>query len=111
MRDIALRRLLRTKRWILAMSLALTGALAGLAANAFPGKTIKTPASKATGEQGASGISSSGGTSSEGSSGSLTPPEQAPQGSEEQQEPGSSSDEQGASQPTPESPPVVSGGS
>lgn len=102
MREIALRRLLHAKRWILAVSLALTGALAGLAANAFPGKTIKAPASSATSESGTSESSSS----TEGSSGSLTPPEQSPQAAE----PGASSSEQGASQPTPEAP-VVSGGS
>jgi hypothetical protein len=106
MRETALRRLLHAKRWILAVSLALTGALTGLAANAFPGKTIKAPASGATSEQGTSESSSSTGTSTEGSSGSLSPPEQSPQGAE----PGASSGEQGASQPTPEAP-VVSGGS
>jgi hypothetical protein len=101
-RDTALRRLLQAKRWILAASIALTGALAGLAANAFPGKTIKTPVSGPAGEQGAAESSSS----AEGSSGSLSPPEQAPQAAE----PGASSEEPGASQPGAEAP-VISGGS
>lgn len=105
-RDVALRRLLRTKRWILAVSVALVGALAGLAANAFPGKTIKSPAA---GEGGASGSSSPAGSSTEGSSSSLTSPEQAPRNSE-QGEAGSSSGEQGASSAGTEAP-VVSGGS
>lgn len=104
MRDSALRRLLLAKRWILAVSLALTGALSGLAANAFPGKTIKTPASGATTGQGPAGTSSS----TEGSSSSLTPAEQAPQ-SPEQPESGSPAGEQ-ESQPAIEAP-VVSGGS
>lgn len=106
MRDAALRRLSLAKRWILAVSLALTGALVGLAANAFPGKTLKTPgsASGATSEQGAAGSSSS----SEGSSSSLTPAEQAPQSAEEP-ESGSPAGEQ-ESQPAVEAP-VVSGGS
>lgn len=111
LRDVALRRLLRAKRWILAASLALTGALAGVVANAFPGKTIKTTASGATSKQSTTEPSSSAGTSSEGSSGSLTPPEQAPQASEQHEsEPAPSSGEQGASQPAAEAP-VVSGGS
>lgn len=105
-RDAALRKLLLAKRWVLAVSLALTGALAGLAASAFPGKTIKTPASGAGSEQGPSESSSSSG-SSEGSSNSLAPPEQAPQSAEQE----SPSSEQGASQPATEAPPVVSGGS
>lgn len=99
MRDAALHRLLLAKRWILAVSVALTGALVGLAANAFPGKTVKTAAAGAN--TGASG--SSEGTSSEGS---LTPPEQAPQGSEGEPSSGESS----AVPPAGEAP-VVSGGS
>lgn len=105
MRDAALRRLLLAKRWILAVSLAVTGALAGLAANAFPGKTIKTSTSGASSEQSAAESSSSAGSSTEGSSSSLAPPEQTPQTAEQ----GSPSGEQG--QPATEAPPVVSGGS
>lgn len=102
-RDSALRRLLLAKRWILAVSLALTGALAGLAANAFPGKTITTSASGATSGQGAAGSSSS----TEGSPSSLTPAEQPPQAAE-QSEQGSSTEPE--SQAAVEAP-VVSGGS
>jgi hypothetical protein len=109
MRDVALRRLRLAKRWVLAVSLALTGALAWLAANAFPGKTIKAPAAGGGTGQSAAGSSSSAGASSEGSSSSVTSPEQAPQAAE-QGESGSSSGEQGASQPATEAP-VVSGGS
>lgn len=106
MREMALRRLSRTKRWILAASVALTGALAGVAANAFPGKTIKGPAAGTSSEPGTTGPSSSTESSSEDSSGSLTPPEQTPQTAE----PESSSGEQASSPPTTEAP-VVSGGS
>ena len=111
LRDVALARMLRAKRWILTMSLALTGALAGLAANAFPGKAIKTSASNGTSERGTTESSSSAETPTEGSSGSLSPPEQAPQTTEQHEgEPAPSSAEQSASQPAAEAP-VVSGGS
>ena len=40
-RDAALRKLRRLNRWMIAGSIALTGVLADVAANAFPGKTIK----------------------------------------------------------------------
>lgn len=99
-RESALRRLLRAKRWILALSVALTGALGGLAANAFPGKSIKGHAPGAGAEPGSQPASST-----EGSSASLTPPEQAPQGAESAE----SSGEQGAAQPAEA--PVLSGGS
>jgi len=111
MREMGLRRLLLAKRWILAASVALTGLLAGLAANAFPGKTLKASASGATGEPSQGDASASGGGSTEGSSQSLSAPEQAPRAGEESEaEQESSSGEQGASQPAPEAP-VVSGGS
>jgi hypothetical protein len=108
---MGLRRLLLAKRWIVAASLALTGLLTALAANAFPGKTIKTSASGAAAQPSAGEASSSEGGSTEGSSGSLRAPEQAPQAGEESEtERESSSGEQGASEPAPEAP-VVSGGS
>ena len=106
MREKALRRLLRAKRGILAATLALTAALAGVAARAFPGKTIKSPATGATTEPTAAGSASAPGTSTEGASGSLAPPEQPPQSAES----GAPSGEASAAQPAPEAP-VVSGGS
>lgn len=102
-REVGLRRLLLAKRWILAGSVTLTGVLAAVAANAFPGKTISTPASKAASEQRAGEASSSTEPSKESSSESLTPPAQAPT-SGEAQEP-----EQGSAQPSEA--PVISGGS
>jgi hypothetical protein len=84
-RDAALGELRRATRWIIAGSIGLTGVLAGVAANAFPGKTIKASAAK----------SGSGGTSSHGSSTTpakpLAPPSQAPEASQSQpaQEPAS----------------------
>jgi hypothetical protein len=103
MREIGMRRLLLAKRWILAGSVALTGALAAVAANAFPGKTIATPASKTASEQRVGEASSSSESPGESSSESLTPPAQAPTSGEVGEA------EQGSSQP-PETP-VISGGS
>ncbi len=45
-RDAALRRLSLSTRWLIAGSVALTGALSEAAAHAFPGKTVKVGASK-----------------------------------------------------------------
>jgi hypothetical protein len=112
-REAGLRKLLLAKRWIVALSVTLTGVLAAVAANAFPGKTIKTGAPAGGSERGAVGASSSGEPSGEGAPGSLEPPEQAPQSGEEQateQQPESPSSEQGESQQAPETP-VISGGS
>src|SRR5271167_4379753 len=44
-RDAGLRRLVLAKRLIIAASVTLTGVLAAIAANAFPGKQLKTTAS------------------------------------------------------------------
>lgn len=98
-RENGLRRLLRAKRWILATSIALTGALGALAASAFPGKTIKPAGAGAQNTPSSAESSSEAGAASESPSGSLSPPEQAPQ-----------SPEQGLSPPSAEAP-VVSGGS
>jgi outer membrane biosynthesis protein TonB len=43
-RDAALRRLGHANRWLLAGSAALTGAFTAVAANAFPGRTVKASA-------------------------------------------------------------------
>ena len=47
-RDSALRRLSLTTRWLIAGSVALTGALSEAAAHAFPGKTVKIAAHEKT---------------------------------------------------------------
>ena len=77
-RDSALRRLSLSTRWLIAGSVALTGALSEAAAHAFPGKTvaIRTPRTshgKATVKHHAH----------HGSASSLQPPAQAPQGTTE----------------------------
>ena len=46
-RDAGLRRLVLAKRWLLAGSVTLTGVLTAVAANAFPGKTIKSSGARA----------------------------------------------------------------
>lgn len=112
LREVALNRLLRAKRWILALSVTLTGVFTALAANAFPGKTLHTHASGGKSESGA-GEPNSARTSSEASSGSVTAPEQAPQSGEQQESSGESSSAEsssGESGSTPEAP-VISGGS
>ena len=56
-RDAALERISRTRRWIVVASVALSGALAGLASTLLPGKSFaasKSESSSATGAQGAS---------------------------------------------------------
>jgi len=76
-RDAALRQLRRANRWMIAGSVALTGVLAGVAANGFPGKTIKgSPASK-------SGSKGHPRRSSRTPAKPLKPPARAPQASSE----------------------------
>jgi hypothetical protein len=104
-REAGLRRLLLAKRWILAGSVTFTGLLAGLAANAFPGKTIKAAASTTAGERSAGGASSAYAEPSveEGEAEALTPPAESPESSEAQEL------EEGYVPPPEE--PIVSGGS
>lgn len=111
LRAAGLRRLALVKRWIVAASVTLTGALAGVAANAVPGKTINGSRSQATSESGVGETATLAERSGEGSSGTLTPPAQAPQSGEEQ-EPGQEStpSEQSGAQSEAETP-VISGGS
>jgi hypothetical protein len=74
-RDAALRQLQRMNRWMIAGSVVLTGVLADVAANAFPGKTVKSGT--------AAGAKSHGKTSgaAKTTTGVLRAPEQAPQSS------------------------------
>jgi hypothetical protein len=109
-REAGLRRLVLARRWIVTGSVTLAGVLAAVAANAFPGKTIKPSGARTTSE-GSSGETSAGageqsGESSESSSGSVTPPEQAPESSEGQE----SAPVEEPGQASPEAP-VISGGS
>jgi hypothetical protein len=96
-RDAALRRLSRAKRWLLAGTVALTGVLTAVAANAFPGKSVNGVASS-TGSSQAAASSSESGRAGEGSGSGESSALQAPA-----QEPESS----GAASEAP----VVSGGS
>jgi hypothetical protein len=75
-RDAALRELRRVNRWMIAGSIVLTGVLSDVAANAFPGKTLK-----ATAEKGHSASQPS--SSAKTSTGVLKAPAQAPQSSTE----------------------------
>lgn len=102
-----MRRLSRANRWLLAGSVALTAVFAEVAANAFPGKTIKT--SSPTGSRSRSGRSNSSGSSSTVKS--LQAPAQAPQESAPAT-PAHESAPVKESAPAQEAPaPVVSGGS
>jgi len=83
-RDAALRQLQRLNRWMIAGSVVLTGVLADVAANAFPGKTIKhTTAPSAT----KTGSTNSSSGSKKTSTGVLRAPTQAPKSSESESAP------------------------
>jgi hypothetical protein len=128
-RDAALNRLSRINRWLIAGSVVLTGALSEVAANAFPGKTIKAGAARKP-----KGSTAHPSTSTSTTTAPLRPPAQAPESAPTQesapaqesapsQEP-APSQESSQSAPAQESPPaqesapaqepsapVVSGGS
>jgi hypothetical protein len=53
-RDAALARLRSANRWLIAGSIALTGALSAVAARAFPGRTLKSTASAGAARKGGS---------------------------------------------------------
>jgi hypothetical protein len=75
-RDAALRQLHRANRWVIAGSVLLTGVLADVAANAFPGKTIKHAGSARARAK------HTGTASAKTSTGVLKPPAEAPKASE-----------------------------
>lgn len=89
LRDAALRRLQRSNRWLIAGSVALTAVFAEVAANAFPGKTLKT-----------SGTSKSGvhNGSSAKTAQPVRPPVQAPTATPEREAP---AEEPSSSESTP----------
>ena len=105
-RDAALRRLARAKRWLLAGTAALTGALAAVAASAFPGKSVNGAAGAAATQTGGAGSVASG-QAGEGSPARQEAPLGAPAQEPQASAGGESSAAGGA---TPETP-VVSGGS
>jgi hypothetical protein len=116
-RDAALGQLRRINRWLIAGSIALTGALSAVAAHAFPGKTIETaPADAAgTGASKASKQPSGAASSTKTSTQSLQPPTQAPKSSTpsstQSQQSGTSQESSSGESTTEASSPVVSGGS
>ena len=80
-RDAALRRLARANRWLIAGSVTLTGVLTAVAANAFPGKTLKATGGGHVGaaQRAAPPGSAPRATATGSSHGSVQPPAQAPQ--------------------------------
>ena len=127
-RNAGLDRLRRANRFLIAGSIALTGVLADVAANAFPGKSLKSQGTSDSAKRARSQSSSSG-----ASTVPLAPPEHAPQASAESERPAGESSpsqessssapqESSSSKASPEAPresapaqeasaPVVSGGS
>ncbi len=93
-RDAGLRRISKITRWLVGGALGLSGALALLAANAFHGRTVTTPAHPTTPTSTAPATTTPSTTtpSTPGPSSQIQPPTQAPA-------------------PTPAAPVVVSGGS
>lgn len=81
-RDAALRKLKSVNRWVFAASAGLTGIFTAVAANAFPGHTVKT------------GSAAREGSSSTSRSSRLRPPASAPQSGEE-----SGTEAEGSAQP------------
>ena len=81
-RDAALARIAHTRRWIVVASLALSGALAGLASALLPGKSFASSkngaSSAATGSDGASSAAQRSRTSNNASGASYKPPLPAP---------------------------------
>jgi len=106
LRETGLRKLVLARRWIIAASVTLTGVFTAIAAQAFPGKTIKPSNTHTATEESPSTSQQQPAESSESSSGSLTPPEQAPQSGEGP----ASAPTEGSGQAAQEAP-VVSGGS
>jgi len=75
-RDAALRRLSTANRWLVAGSVALTGVFAEVAAQAFPGKTVKTSVAKPGNGQSAKKVKTSSSAPK-----ALRPPAAAPRAS------------------------------
>jgi hypothetical protein len=116
-REAGLRKITLAKRWLVAGSVTLTGVLAAVAANAFPGKPVKASGAALTDEASTNAASSGSAQqateNSQGSSSSLTPPSQAPQSTEtgESASRESAPAEQSESARSTSETPVVSGGS
>lgn len=83
-RDAALRRVSHANRWLIAGSVALTGVLADVAANAFPGKTLHKGTSGSRSLHKSRAPSSSTTTTPGPVQPPSSPPESASQGGESQ---------------------------
>ncbi len=73
-RDAALRDLRRINRWMIAASVVLTGVLSDVAANAFPGKTVKHASTSSRGK----GANTKRKSSAKTTTGVLRAPQQPP---------------------------------
>src|SRR5690349_3919090 len=92
-RDAALRRLSHANRWLIAGSVALTGVLTEVAANAFPGKTLGKTASRSR------SATNGGGSRSTTTTAPLQPPAAPPQSaSQGEGDSGATGTEEGAVQ-------------
>jgi outer membrane biosynthesis protein TonB len=94
-RDAALRRLSLSTRWLIAGSVALTGALSEAAAHAFPGKTVKVGARRKAAARHHH-------HSLQGSASSLRPPAQAPRATQTTPETHTEAAPERAAEPAPE---------
>ena len=103
-RDAALGKLRRVNRWLIAGSVALTAVLSDIAANAFPGKTIRSSPAKKR-----SAVKKHAGAASRTPAKPLAPPAHAPEasapspesGPSQQSAPAESAPSQEAQQATP----------
>jgi hypothetical protein len=94
-RDKALSRLKSANHWLIGVSVALTGVLTAVAANAFPGRTVKT-----SGAAAAAGTRKAGKSAgSESSASRLQAPTRTPQSSEEQGTESGAGEAESATQP------------
>jgi hypothetical protein len=101
-RDAALRRISHANRWLIAGSVALTGLLADVAANAFPGRTLHKGAHGARSlGKGASRSTTS--TQQQSVQPPLAPPESASSAGSGESEEGSAAGEGGSAQAPPAS--------
>jgi outer membrane biosynthesis protein TonB len=101
-RDAALQKLSRVNRWAIAGSVALTGVLSEVAAQAFPGKTVHAGAAAKSGSAQTGANNSSGSTATPPRA--LHPPEQAPQAAPESAPEQTPSESAPAQESTPSQP-------
>jgi hypothetical protein len=101
-RDAALRQLHRINRWLIAVSVVLTGVFAEAAAQAFPGRTTKV----ASASRAKRSRAHTRGSSHASTAGPLQPPARAPQATRESSAPQESAEPAQEATTTPESAPA-----